>query len=135
MYTTTLNPNACIDQLFEDFDRGVRRAQSRFIPAVDIVEEENAYLLRVELPGVPKENLSLEVKENKLVLSGNKESTLRGEDGRYRYVESRSGSFTRVFELPRSVKTDAIEAQYKDGILDLRIPKTEVASSKFVDIK
>ena len=135
MNKSLINPTAWIDQFFDDFDKGWRRDQAGFAPTVDVAETPDAYVLRAELPGVSKENLSLEIKENRLHLSGRKEESAGGEEGRYRYVESRYGAFARVFELPRNVKSDAIEAEYKDGVLTLRIPKVEEAKAKSISIR
>lgn len=128
------NPVNWIDQFFNDFDRNWRGAPS-FVPAVDVVEERDAYVLRAELPGVTREDIRVEVKDNHLVLSGKKEAVQRGEEGKYRYVESRHGSFSRSFELPRNVKADAVEATFKDGALTLRIPKADEAKPKAVEIR
>ena len=135
MTTALIHPNAWIDRFFDEFDRGFPAARSNFTPTVDVVEDRDAFVLRAELPGVTRENISVEVKENRLVLSGRKDSVTQGEEGKYRYVESRHGQFTRTFELPRNVKSDAIEAQYKDGVLSLRVPKAEESKPKAVEIK
>lgn len=135
MNTALINPTAWIDQFFDEFDKGWRRGQPDFVPTVDVLEERDAFLLRAELPGVTKENLTVEVKENRLVLSGKKETVAHSEEGKYRYAESRTGAFSRTFELPRNVRSEAIEAEYKDGVLQLRIPKAEEAKPKAVIIK
>ncbi len=132
------NPVNWIDQFFNDFDRGLfatGRGAPSFVPAVDVVEEKDAYVLRAELPGVARENVKVEVKENHLLLSGTKESVQRGEEGKYRYVESRHGAFSRSFELPANVKADGIEATFKDGALTLRIPKVEEARPRAIEIR
>jgi HSP20 family protein len=134
MSYTVATPVNWLDQFFNDLDRNWR-APAGFSPAVDISEDANAYTLRAELPGVPRENISAEVKENQLVLSGKKEAVDAGENGKYHHVESRSGSFVRRFELPRNVKADAIEAAYKDGALTLRIPKADEAKPKAIEIR
>jgi HSP20 family protein len=136
-YATARTAN-WLDQFFHDFDRGsfanVRTTPS-FVPPVDVVEDESAYVLRAELPGVAREDIKVEVKENRLVLSGKKEAVSRGEEGKYRYVESRHGEFSRSFELPRNVKADAVEATFKDGALTLRIPKADEAKPKSIEIR
>src|SRR5690606_21427385 len=79
--------NNWIDQFFNDFDRTFSvsgRAAASFVPAVDVVEQKEAYELRAELPGVAREDISVEVKDNHLVLSGKKEAVARGEEGHYR---------------------------------------------------
>jgi HSP20 family protein len=126
-----------LEQFFNDFDRGLASGSraATFTPAVDVIEHADAYVLRAELAGVAREDISVEVKENRLVLSGKKEAVQSGEEGKYRYVESRHGTFSRSFELPRNVKSDAIEATYKDGTLTLRIPKADEAKPKTVEIR
>lgn len=135
MNQSLINPNAWIDQFLSEFDKGWRNAEPSFVPAVDVVEGPDAYRLRVELPGVTKENVNVEVKENRLLLNGKKEAVVQGEEGAYRYVEARYGTFSRAFELPRNAKSDAIEAEFKDGVLQLRIPKVDEAKPKSIVIK
>ena len=131
------NPVSWIDQFFSDFDRSVSagRVAPSFVPAVDVVENNDAYVLRAEIPGVAREHITVEVKDNHLVLGGKKDAVQRAETDRYRYVESRHGTFSRSFELPRNVKADAIDATYRDGVLTLRIPKVEEARPKAIEIR
>jgi len=134
MTTTLINPSAWIHRYFNDCDRGFSASRAAFVPAVDVEEGKDAFLLRAELPGVAKESLSIELKDNRLVLTGNKSSVMK-DSGGCCHVESSHGEFSRVFELPRNVKSDALEAEYKDGLLTLRIPKAEEAKPKIVPIK
>jgi HSP20 family protein len=135
MTYTVANPVNWLDQFFSDVDRSWRAQAPSFRPAVDIAEDKDAFFLRAELPGVAKENISVEVKENRLVLSGKKEAAELGEEGKHHHAETRHGTFSRAFELPRNVKADAIEAAYKDGVLALRIPKADEAKPKSVEIR
>ena len=135
MTYTVANPANWLDQFFNDVDRSWRTQTPSFRPAVDIVEDKDAFVLRAELPGVAKENISVEVKDNHLVLSGKKETVELGEEGKHRHLESRHGNFSRTFELPRNVKSDAIEAAFKDGVLTLRVPKADEAKPKAVEIR
>ena len=135
MTTALIHPAALIDRFFDEVNRGWPQTRQGFTPAVDVTEDKDAYVLRAELPGVAKENLSVEVKENRLVLSGHKEAKAEKEEGRTRYAEASYGEFSRVFELPRNVRAEAIEAEYKDGVLALRIPKVEETKPKAVVIK
>ena len=129
------NPAKWLDQFFNEFDTGFT-AKSGFAPAVDVVEEKEDYVLRAELPGVAKENIKVEVKENRLTLSGKKENAWTDKSaGEYRYAESSHGSFARVFELPRNVSGEAIKAEYANGVLLLRIPKAKEALSRSIEIK
>ena len=135
MSYTVANPVNWLDKFLSDVDRNWRAPAPSFQPAVDIVEDKDAFVVRAELAGVAKEAINVEVKENRLVISGKKESVERGEEGKFRHVESRHGSFSRTFELPRNVKADAIEATFKDGALTLRIPKADEAKPKAVEIR
>ena len=137
------SPNKWLDQFFNDFDKALTN-KNDFAPAVDIVEETEDYVLRAELPGVSKENIKVEVKENRLTLSGKKESGWADKAGQgpggqsprgeYRYVESSYGSFARTFELPRNVSGETINAEHRNGVLTLRIPKAKEALTRTIEI-
>ena len=136
------NPAAWLDQFFSDFERSPGSSKGNFRPAVDILEEKEDFVLRAELPGVPKENIKIEVKENRLTLSGTKESiagnrggAVDNRAGEYRYVESAYGTFSRSFELPRNVSGDSIRAEYANGVLTLRIAKAKETLSRTIEIK
>jgi HSP20 family protein len=135
MNYTVANPVNWLDQFLSDVDRSWRAQAPSFRPSVDIAEDKDAFVLRAELPGVAKENINVEVKDNRLVLSGKKEAFDLGEQGQSHHVESRQGSFSRAFELPRNVKADAIEAAFKDGVLTLRVPKADEAKPKAIEIR
>jgi HSP20 family protein len=143
------HPATWLDQFFTDFDKGYAR-KNDFTPAVDVVEEKENFVLRAELPGVTKENIKVEVKENRLTLSGKKENAwtergghepaapgagAQGARGDYRYTESSFGSFSRSFEIPRNVSGEAIKAEFVNGVLTLRIPKAKEALSRLIDIQ
>jgi HSP20 family protein len=137
------SPATWLDQFFTDFDRAVVAggvAKRAFHPPVDIAEEKEEFVLRAELPGVAKENLKVEVKERRLTLSGEKKNAWEGRvgeapRGEYRYAETGHGAFSRTFELPRNVQGDAIKAEFKDGVLTLRIPKVQEALPRTISIE
>lgn len=135
MTNANYSPAAWLDQFFTDFDRSVGVNKRGFHPPVDIVEEKEAFILRAELPGVARENIKIEVKENQLNLSGRKENGWSGNGGEFRYAESSFGVFSRSFELPRNVQGDSVRAEYKDGVLTLRIPKAKEALSRTIAIE
>lgn len=96
-----------------------------FSPAIDVYEDEKAYQLKVELPGVNTDEVKIDVDNGVLTLSG--ERKLEKEDKRdgYHRIERSYGSFSRSFTLPDHVVADDISANYKDGVLTLTLPKTE----------
>lgn len=135
MNNAVYNPSTWLDQFFTDFDRAWVGHKKSFSPPVDIVENAEEFVLRAELPGVAKENLKVEVKENRLTLSGKKEEAASGSKGEYRYAESSYGEFSRNFELPRNVDGSAIKAEYANGVLSLRIPKGKDALPRSIEIR
>lgn len=127
-------PLSWMDRFFDEVERGALPERTSYLPAVDIVEDKEAYHLRLELPGVKREDFAVEVKDNRLTLAGKKENPWQDHKDGYRYFETRQGQFSRSFELPRNVKADAIEARYENGVLNLRIPKAEAAVAKTIPI-
>jgi HSP20 family protein len=126
-----------INGLFdENFGRSwPNAAASRaWYPAVDILESKDAYVLRAELPGMNKEDFNLELKEGTLTLTGERKFTKPAEGVQYRAVERVNGKFVRSFTLPETVKHDGIQATYKDGILEVHIPKAEAAKPRQIQI-
>ncbi|WP_456432237.1 Hsp20/alpha crystallin family protein [Nitratifractor sp.] len=108
-----------------------------FAPAVNTREADDAYYIEVDLPGVKKEDISIDVKDNVLTISGERkiEEERKGDD--FYRVESVYGKFERSFTLPEDVDADKIEAEAKDGVLTVRIPKAQVVEKapKKIEIK
>ena len=126
-----------INGLFdESFGRSWPNAEAgrAWYPAVDILESKDAYVLRAELPGMNKEDFNLELKEGTLTLTGERKFTKPAEGVQYRTVERVNGKFVRSFTLPETVKHDGIQATYKDGILEVHIPKAEAAKPRQIQI-
>jgi HSP20 family protein len=126
-----------INGLFdENFGRSWSNAAGSraWYPAVDILESKDAYVLRAELPGMNKEDFNLELKEGTLTLTGERKFTKPAEGVEYRTVERVNGKFVRSFTLPETVKHDGIQATYKDGILEVHIPKAEQAKPRQIQI-
>ncbi|MFA5728293.1 MAG: Hsp20/alpha crystallin family protein [Candidatus Neomarinimicrobiota bacterium] len=108
---------------------------SAFSPAVDIIEEEKAYQLHVELPGLNKDDIKLNVKDNYLSISGEKKRESKIEEKNYHRTERVFGSFQRNFRLSDAVETDKIEAEFKDGVLNIFIPKKKESLAKQIEVK
>jgi HSP20 family protein len=107
---------------------------SKWYPAVDVLEGKDAYLIRAELPGMKREDIKVEVKDGALVLSGERKSEKPAEGVEYRHVERVAAKFWRSFSLPETAKQDGIEATYKEGILEIRVPKAEEAKPRQIEI-
>jgi HSP20 family protein len=126
-----------INDLFdESFGRSWPNAAAgrAWYPSVDILESKEAYVLRAELPGMNKEDFNLELKEGTLTLTGERKFTKPAEGVEYRSVERVTGKFVRSFTVPETVKHDGIQATYKDGILEVHIPKAEETKPRQIQI-
>ena len=110
-------------------------ALDTWYPPVDILESRDSYLIRAELPGLKKEDVKLEVREGALTLSGERNVDEPAEGVKYHRVERVAGKFFRSFYLPDTVKQDSIKATFRDGILEVHVPKTEEAKPKQIAIK
>lgn len=126
-----------IDGLFEDI-LGSRAAHARayeaapWVPAVDIRETDEAIALYCDLPGVEKQDVQVEVRDNTLVLSGQRKAR-KEEDGWLRH-EAFSGAFYRAFTLPAEVQAGKVTAAMNNGVLEVRLPKAEQAKPHRVQI-
>jgi HSP20 family protein len=109
-------------------------ASELWYPPVDILESKDSYLIRAELPGMKKEDLHLELKDGTLTLSGERKFEETASGVEYHRVERVSGKFTRSFYLPQTVKHDGIKATYRDGILEVHVPKAEEAKPKQITV-
>jgi HSP20 family protein len=133
---TRFNPFEEMQRLQDEFFRPWGNAQrSALRPAVDIHEDETSIRVLAELPGLRAEDVSVEVEDNVLTLSG--ERKLEHEDKRegYHRIERAYGSFSRSFVLPRTVDTQGIEAEMKDGTLHLRLPKRAESQPRRIDVR
>ena len=97
-----------------------------FIPAVNTREADDAYFVEVDLPGVEKEDISIDVEDNILRISGERKLKKEREDENFYRVESVYGKFERDFSMPEDVDASKIEAEVEDGVLYVKIPKKQV---------
>jgi HSP20 family protein len=104
-------------------------------PAVDIFEEGDQLVVKVELPGMKKEDLEVSLKDDLLTISGEKQKEKKEEKANYYRMESTHGAFRRSFRLPVEVETNKSKATFTDGILELRMPKSEEAKKREIKIQ
>ena len=109
-------------------------AQGAWIPAVDIYETKESIVLNVELPGVTKDDISLEVKDSTLTIKGEKKLEKNVKEENFHRMERTYGSFTRAFTLPSTVQQDKVKAKFRDGILEIMLPKEEEAKPKQIKV-
>jgi HSP20 family protein len=103
-------------------------------PDVDVFEEGNDVVVKAEMPGVKKEEVDIELTEDSLTISGEKKKEEKVEKKDYYRVERSYGSFSRTVALPAEVKTGEAKATFKDGVLEMRIPKKEEAKKVKVSV-
>ena len=120
------------------FGRGEGESEAAAIgnwtPAVDIYEDESQYLLKVELPEVEKEDVKVGLENNVLSITGTRKFEHEDKRDNYHRVERAYGQFMRSFTLPNNVNPEGINAEYKNGILRLSIPKREEAKPKQIEV-
>jgi HSP20 family protein len=103
-------------------------------PSVDIHETEDGFVIKAELPGVSKDDISIDVHQNTLTLRGQRKHESEVKQDKYHRVERSYGTFQRSFVLPTMVDQDKVQATYKDGVLELHLPKSEAAKPKRIAI-
>lgn len=104
-------------------------------PRTDVREEQEAYLLSVDLPGVTKDDVKITVEEGILKISGTRKQELGENSETYRRIERSFGAFERTFRLPKEVELEKIESTYEAGVLTVRIPKSEKALPRQIEVK
>ncbi|MGB9432880.1 MAG: Hsp20/alpha crystallin family protein [Candidatus Acidiferrum sp.] len=125
-----------INRLFsETFDRSSDEANlTPWAPAVDIYETEQNLVVKADLPDIKPEELDIRVENNILTICGERKFEKKVNENNYLRVERSYGSFSRSFSLASTVNTEAIQADYKNGVLTLSIPKREEAKSKQIKV-
>lgn len=121
-----------IDRLFEDFGRPAssifsfgNRSPAAPVPVVELVDDDKAYRLTAELPGLSEQDIAVSIADGVLDISGEKKEESERKDKGYLYSERRYGSFHRQVSLPSDVDQNGITAQFKDGILTVTLAKDE----------
>ena len=130
-----------MDRMFEDFLGGARAAGGSGLllkPSVDIAESKKAYRITVEVPGIEPSEIDLHVEGDTLVLSGEKSQESEDDDEGFHRVERTYGQFRRVLALPEDADPEGIKADFKHGVLKIKVPRvmqSEKAGAKKVEIK
>ena len=107
----------------------------RWIPAMDLVETDDHFVLRADLPGLSEEDVHIELEDNVLTISGDRKTEHEERKEGYYRVERATGTFRRSLTLPEGVDADAIQATFDKGVLEVRIPKPEERKPRRVQIQ
>jgi HSP20 family protein len=124
-----------VNRLFGTSPRRQGGFEGIFSPNVDVVVEKDNVLVRADLPGLGKDDISVTLQDNYLTIQGDKKHEAEQKEANYFLSERVHGSFTRTIELPVAVDAAKIEARFKDGVLHVTLPKTEEAKPKQIEVK
>lgn len=124
------------DRFFEDFELPTLFSEeTTFTPAFDVYETEKELIIKAEVPGIDKKDISINLSDGLLTIKGEKKQEKEEKSENYRCVERRYGTFSRTVRLPFEVEVDKVDATYKDGVLKITVPKSEAAKPRKIEIK
>ncbi|MBI3621423.1 MAG: Hsp20/alpha crystallin family protein [Nitrospirae bacterium] len=115
-----------------EYEAGVGPAA--WVPALDVHEEKDGYVIKAELPGVKREDVSLSLEDDVLTIKGERRDEKEEKREGFLRRERVYGTFQRALQLPQSVKGDAVNAEFKDGILKITLPKADTAKTREIKI-
>jgi HSP20 family protein len=126
-----------LDRLFEEFlgAAPTRSEWNALTPAVDVEETPDAYVFRADLPGLSSKDVKVTVHNDTLTLRGERKREEKSSEGSLHRVERSYGSFERSFTLGLPVRGDQVKASYKDGVLEVHVPKAEEAKARDIEVQ
>jgi HSP20 family protein len=113
---------------------GTGRTTQAWVPALDVWETENELVFAFDLPGIPEEKIAVEIESGSLTVSAEREQTQEVSQERFHRFERRFGSFSRSIGLPQGVDEDSIDAQYRNGVLEVRVPKPQAPKPRRIQV-
>ena len=123
-----------MSRLMNGLIEGNGRQTQSWVPAVDVWETDNELVYSFDLPGIPEDKIAVEVQDGALVVSAERAREHEVEGDRFYRFERRFGTFTRTVALPKGVNEDAITADYRNGVLEVHIPKPEQAKPRRIEL-
>ena len=131
-----LSLRADMDRLFSGlFGQAAEEREGFWAPIVDIEEDNENITVRAEIPGMKKEDIKVSVQGNMLTISGERKHESEVKNKTFHRVERSYGKFSRMITLPTDVDSDKVKATYKDGILNISLPKPEAFKPKHIDVE
>ena len=129
--------NTELDRLFEGFfsPTPLRSEWAALTPAVDVEETPDAYVFRADLPGLSSKDVKVSVHNDTLTLRGERKREEKSSDGSRHRVERAYGAFERSFTLGLPVRADQVKASYKDGVLEVHVPKADEAKPRDIEVQ
>ncbi len=128
-----------LNSIFSDFARPepseTNLAAGNFVPAVDVYEDEQKLLLKLEVPGIPLEDLDIRMENQILTVKGERKFQAEEKEENFHRIERRFGTFVRSFTLPQTVDTNSVAARSENGVLSIQFSKKEAAKPRQVKIE
>ena len=134
-HDSDLVPMHTLDRLFDGFFAPVRSDWASLPPAVDVEETPEAYVFRADVPGVEPKDVKITVHGETLTLRGERKQETEKKEGSLHRIERSYGSFERSFTLGMPVQADQVKASYKNGVLEIRVPKAEQARMREIEVQ
>jgi len=126
--------NRLFSTLFDTATPVAGRATRQWTPALDVVENDNEYVVRADLPGIGEDDVNVEVKDGVLRIAGERKSEHEERKDGYTRIERSFGSFARSLTLPEGVDPESVKASFDKGVLEIHVPKPEAPKAHAVEI-
>jgi HSP20 family protein len=126
-----------MNRLFRDFGGSTGREEAigtNFVPPVDVYEDEHGITLKMEVPGIDEKDIDVRLENNVLTVTGERKFEKEEKQENFHRIERQYGTFTRSFTLPNTVDTEGISADYKNGVLEVRLNKRAEAKPKQIKV-
>ena len=133
-YTELASVHDEMSRLMNGLLEGNGRASQTWVPALDVWETEHDIVYAFDLPGIPEDEISVEFEDGSLTVSAERERTRTESEDRFYRFERRFGSFSRTIGLPQGVDESSITADYKDGVLEIHVPKPEQQKPRRIQV-
>ncbi|MGA1846994.1 Hsp20/alpha crystallin family protein [Deferribacter abyssi] len=126
-----------INKLFDDFFKVPKTLDdvAKFIPDIDIAETKDAFIIKADLPGLSEKDIEVSLTNNILTIKGERKEEKEEKDKNYYRKERVFGSFLREIQIPKKVQSDKVKAKFKNGVLEIKLPKAEEEKEKTVKIE
>ena len=124
-----------VSRLFDSLITAAPGSQTTWRPAVDVRETGDEFFVRMDLPGLESKDVKVSVFEDTLTVSGERRESTESKDEKWHHVERFHGAFERRFQLGKAVQGDKVSASYKNGVLEIRVPKAEQAKPREIQVQ
>ena len=124
-----------MDRFFDEWGNRRDGSLPSLRPKCEVSEDKNQYFFKIDLPGIPKDQIKIEFHDQVLTISGERRQEKRQDAEREHLSEFSYGSFMRSFSIPGPVRSESIQANYNHGVLEIQVPKSEVTKAKSIPVR